>query len=399
MSAPEERPVFVYQAGERRLARVESLRALAATSLVSGHIWGNAHGYAAFDTYSFVGRAVYGAAFSIYILLALTGYLLGWPFVRQYFGGGKAVALRSYALNRFWRLYPLYMLAIGLLLVLEHGGGSAEQWLLFIPLLENFSSEHIATIDGPLWTVVVEWHFYAFLPLLMFVLARLSRGSAARAGTMLAVLTLGSLALWLTQITFAEGPGNMWRWNLPANFFYFGAGMFVAFYRLRLERDRPSWLAGPLGSSDVWILASLPVWLLIFNNVKMLPVITVCAFLTLGAVVLPLRRGRFLRLLDVKALAILGVASYSLYVWHLPIVENINEIESLPDGTIALYAFALPLCIAAALLSFRFVEAPFLRMRQRWSPASAPIEPRREAAIEVDESGTPGQPHTTASTT
>ena len=67
------------------------------------------------------------------------------------------------------------------------------------------------------------------------------------------------------------------------------------------------------------------------------------------------------RSLDWRPLALIGVASYSLYLWHLPIVE------ALAPHALAL---SVPVSLAVALLSYRLVETPFLRLRRRWSSSS-----------------------------
>jgi peptidoglycan/LPS O-acetylase OafA/YrhL len=168
----------------------------------------------------------------------------------------------------------------------------------------------------------------------------------------------------------------MYRWNLPANFFFFGSGILLAFFRLYVERAKPAWLLEHrlLGNSDAWFLASIPLWLVFFYSFKLVPLIAIVGFLMLGAATLPLRRGRILPLLDWKPTAVLGVASYSLYCWHQPILEHMREIGGFPQSTLGTYLLVLPVCIGVALLSFRVIEAPFLRMRQRWSPASAAID-------------------------
>ena len=49
------------------------------------------------------------------------------------------------------------------------------------------------------------------------------------------------------------------------------------------------------------------------------------SFLLVGAAVLPLRSGLLVRVLRWRPLAALGVASYSLYLWHYPIVEHLSK--------------------------------------------------------------------------
>jgi peptidoglycan/LPS O-acetylase OafA/YrhL len=56
-------------------------------------------------------------------------------------------------------------------------------------------------------------------------------------------------------------------------------------------------------------------------------------------------------------MALVGVASYSLYVWHLPIIEATASGD--------LLALAVPLSLVAAFASYVAVESPFLRLRRR----------------------------------
>src|SRR3982751_1085395 len=107
----------VVQAGERRSAAVESLRAVAAVGVMVGHAWGLAHGYGPSSTDGVVGRVVYGGGFGVFFFFALTGYLMTWPFVRRAFGDGRRVDLRRYALNRVLRILPLYVVSVVVVLL------------------------------------------------------------------------------------------------------------------------------------------------------------------------------------------------------------------------------------------------------------------------------------------
>ena len=65
-----------------------------------------------------------------------------------------------------------------------------------------------------------------------------------------------------------------------------------------------------------------------------------------------------------RPLALLGTASYSLYLWHLPLIEAIGSAEW---SFLGLLAVAGPACVAVAFVSYRLVEEPFLRLRTRWA--------------------------------
>ena len=75
-----------------------------------------------------------------------------------------------------------------------------------------------------------------------------------------------------------------------------------------------------------------------------------------------------MRSLEWRPLAVVGIASYSLYLWHPPIVQGLTDGA---DAFLPLLAVAAPLCIVAALLSYTVIESPFLSLRRRWARSSA----------------------------
>src|SRR4051794_7542756 len=82
------------------------------------------------------------------------------------------------------------------------------------------------------------------------------------------------------------------------------------------------------------------------------------------------------RALDARWLATLGTASYSLYLWHGPIIESLSRASWMPGGFLPLAAVGAAVCCAIALLSYRVVEAPFLRLRRAWSSTRVPEQLR-----------------------
>jgi peptidoglycan/LPS O-acetylase OafA/YrhL len=104
------------------------------------------------------------------------------------------------------------------------------------------------------------------------------------------------------------------------------------------------------------------------------PLTAIAAFLTLGAVVLPLRTGRVVRALDLRPLALIGIASYSLYLWHVPIIDRLlHYFPAVGHSSARLLVLALPLALAAAFASYVLVERQALRLRRPWARAPAPV--------------------------
>ncbi len=360
----------VTQAGERRSSRIESLRALAALAVVLCHGWGytNPVSYETFHARVIIGAGTEG----VDVFFALTGFLIFLPLARQHFAGGPRVDLRGYARNRALRILPLYYVVLVTVAAID--GVALSTVLRFAWFGENFRDTLVArAIDGPMWSLVVELHFYLLLPVFAWGLARASRGSALRAG--LVLLVLAGLSTWFYEqqsgphaLTFVD--------SLPCCFQYFVPGMLLALARVRLERrERPSWSEHKLARADLMLLAAVALMVTPFLDLnldlRLLPIAAVASLLIVGAVTLPVREAGVSRLLGLRPLAWLGVASYSLYLWHWPLMDWLPKPASSGFGGWLLFlAYALPACVAAAFLSFRLIEFPALRLRRRWFAGS-----------------------------
>jgi peptidoglycan/LPS O-acetylase OafA/YrhL len=381
----------VRQAGERRSARIESLRALAAVGVLVGHAWGWSHGWqGVYDTY--LGRVFLSGGFGVFLFFALSGYLLYLPFARGSFGASGAVQVGRYAANRALRILPLYYVVITTYLVVN-GDGFRDDWWRFALFLESFSAHTVATVDPPVWSLVVEVQYYLLLPLFAWVVTRASRRSVPRAAGLVAVLGVAALVLRLTTVTWADHPSAVWRYSLPATCVFFFPGFLLALLRVHLDNARQSWARIPVvGSATGWLGAGAVVWLLVAYRYNLDALLLVSSALLLGACVLPLRADLGLRLLDLRVIAGLGAASYSLYLWHGPIVEALSRASWVPHGFVPLVTVSLLLCSAVAVVSYRVVETPFLRLRRTWSPARLPEQRVMQPAATIPTVARSGEP-------
>src|SRR3954468_13835541 len=365
----------VDQAGERRSARVESLRALAALGVLVGHAYGWSHGWNGVYA-TFHGRVLLSGGFGVFLFFALSGYLLFLPFARASFGGGGRIELGRYALNRALRVLQLYYVVIATFLVFHDDGVRAEWWRVAL-FLESFSGRTVATVDGPVWSLVVEVQFYVLLPVFAWLVARAARRSLRMAAVLVAGLGVAALVLRLATVTHADTVTPVWRYSLPATCVFFFPGLLLALLRAHLDVRRVDWSGRRLaGSSSLWLLAGATLWLLVAYRYSYDVLLLPASALLLGACALPLRAEPLLRLLDLRWLAGLGAASYSLYLWHDPIVEALSGAGWMPSGFAPLLAVSLVVCCTIAVASYRVVETPFLRLRRAWSaPRSSPQPP------------------------
>ncbi len=381
---PADRGEAINQAGEERSARVESLRALAALAVVWGHVVAASLALnPALPSASDLGtieRVAYGGGYGVFFFFALTGYLLSWPFAKRYFGGGDSIELGRYAINRALRILPLYYAVVVVVLLFQEHNPGLGVWARFLTFTETLSPGTAGRIVGPAWSLVVELCFYLLLPLLAYAIARLARGSRGRAAAMLIGLALASLAIRVVTIYNADPVDPLWRLNLPATFLFFVPGMLLALVRVSWEERRPAWVRGPPSRGDLWILATVPLWaLVVLGSYSLDFLVGVAAFGIVGACVLPMRAGPVTNALQWRPLAFVGVASYSLYLWHVPVIKALID-GGVSTGFVALTAIAVPICILIAIGSYAAIESPFLRLRRQWARSSAKQEPPPDPA-------------------
>ncbi len=357
----------VRQAGEPRNARLETVRGVMAMTIVGGHAYAVAHLFAPSSQTGVVGHLMAGVlGFPLIIFFALSGYLLYRPFAAQAFDSGGPVDLRRFARNRALRVLTLYFAAVIIMLVFTQGGGTWTQWWRFATITACYFQSTAGTVDGPLWSLMVELTFYMLLPLLAWGVSRLSRGSLRRGALVLLVVAAGSIAFRVVFYLTGDHLNPSWNYNLGSYLFAFVAGMLMVLVRIRWRQTGPPrWLRPPLDHSHVWLLGALGLWVLSVVRLDWDPIQGGAALLTLGALVLPLRQGWALRFFDWRPFVAIGVASYSLYVWHAPVLERL-WIETHAES-VALFCLTLAACIPIALGSYRLIEAPFLRRRRSWS--------------------------------
>jgi peptidoglycan/LPS O-acetylase OafA/YrhL len=84
-----------------------------------------------------------------------------------------------------------------------------------------------------------------------------------------------------------------------------------------------------------------------------------------------------------RPLAVIGVASYSLYLWHVPVIKALVD-GGASTGFAVLTVIAVPVSIVVALASYAVIESPFLRLRRQWARSAAkqeePSHPARAQA-------------------
>lgn len=261
---------------------------------------------------------------------------------------GQPTALPRYAARRAARIYPPYWAITAILLVLgvaAHGPSNVPSpaALLQSALLLPGDNELIL---GVAWTLVHEMTFYV-----LFGLAILDRRLAAAA--VLAYAALG----WT--------PLHSWGATCYDALFVVGVGAAWVTRHAPVRRPRTLALLGAAG----FLLAGLA------ENAGLLPVAGPPGRLAYGlaaaAIVIGLAQAeRAGRLAVARPLALLGAASYSVYLAHSPVLGyaarallTTGLLARLPDWLAM--ALVVGIALAAGLAFHRWVERPLTRAAQR----------------------------------
>jgi peptidoglycan/LPS O-acetylase OafA/YrhL len=327
-------------------------------AVLETHAWGWHNDYGPATLATNLGKILTAGDFGVNVFFTLTGFLLATPFLKALLGG-HAISLGRYFRNRALRILPLYYVVL-VVFLLAGGGGTLAQWVTFGTFSENLFAWSFLTVDPPMWSLVLEVQFYVLLPIGAMLIGLAPRHRRALV-VAVSIALLGALSAWLSWTPrFPSGTVPYAR-SLLVNFHFFAAGILLAVAGFQMDVRR--WATRPWGSSDLWFVVAAGLFLVGALDPTLLPVTAIATGLTVGAAALPLRPGVVTRCLDWPKLGALGLASYSLYLWHYPIVKWLaGRIESFP---VLLVVSAVSCCLIA-VVSYRLIEAPFLRLRRRW---------------------------------
>lgn len=325
----------------QRLTYLDVLKAIAIIAVVLYHIGLLPYGYLGVDMF-----------------LVVSGFLVTRSIQKRSDGDGRWYF--RFIVDRAFRLLPV-LLAAGIVAM-------AVGWFTMLPDdYENLGESVVATnlfannilsaiTTGDYWNIANEykllmhtWYvgllmqFCLVYPLL-FYLAKLDKNTPRR--TLLIVI---SSFAFLSLLLFFTGNNDAYRfYYLPARFFEFGAGGIVALVYDPL-RDR---VFHPVFSYVCYAL----LLVLLVVGVRIVPDAARLVLVVAFAAVLVMSGGAFESgVASSKGLAAVGVASYSIYVWHQVLIAFYRYIFG-NQFTIWSYLLLLVAVGAVSWISYEVIE-------------------------------------------
>ncbi len=426
------------------IAPLDGVRAIACLSVVAYHLtlittndlrlWHPDRVPALFASVMFTGDT------GVNLFFILSGFLLFMPYAKALLFDHEWPSMRTFYIRRVLRILPVYYVSLFLMILIYRPDFLLPKRLgdlfMFLILFMDSSRTAFKQINGPFWTLAVEWQFYLFLPFIALGIAFVVRRGTLRRRLVTLFACLVALMAWglLTRflgVYLTQNPNN--TLNIPHKIvnaglflFYgiptaglhgkfiedFAVGMLIStLYILARSGDALSAFTNILRRFSPLIFASGILWLLVMatwkynqNNPHTWPLFDHLhdLYTTTGELSFGIGYGLCVtailfgmswlkRPFEWTPLRWIGLISYGLYMWHLLLLESftdlvIRHLHGLRTFEIyGLYCLCLfLLIIPGVLLLFGLVEKPWIALGDKWTREEK--APRQEVApSEADE--------------
>ena len=295
----------------------------------------------------------------VFLFFMLSAYLLDRQ-IAQRFRAEKAGShyWKNYFLRRLLRIYPLFLLALISWWMLNETG-----YFKVISSLQEIA-DHLLLMRGEnvFWSVPVEFKYYFLSPILMWFFHRFLRWKLQKIIMVISLLVAVSVALdvllGLSEISTLKYLS------------VFLCGTLLSIYELvqqdKLRNHRSSALLEALGVlSALMIVLSFPTVSEAFSlpfPPPDAPGFYLFYAILWALVLLAAKHGKGLLrfLLQLRIMRFLGVISFSLYLFHMPVISIIQR-SAIPNPVKVYTIWIISLAIAS--FTYLTVERPLSRIR------------------------------------
>jgi peptidoglycan/LPS O-acetylase OafA/YrhL len=318
-----------------------------------------------------LGAAVTNTWLAVNLFFILSGFVLYLPYARSERPLAARADYLGFYRHRLRRLAPLFLVNVAIALLLTNHVFNArflaEVTVMFSGTFVFFPDWYIPGANIVLWSLGLELCFSVLFVPLVLVIRRFGLARTLAVVFALALATRLVGALTLPPIWHFNFYLNIIKDSILGRLDDFLVGMALASIyarrapggsRLRSLLTGGAGVALALAGMVLWdlrILGKIPLWVAAFIN---LPVSLGFGLVVVGAIDLGAASGALIRaVLRAYPLQLIGMMSYSLYVWHnLAIRGVLGEHREAP----ALAAFSILLLLAAGA-SYRFIEFGHVR--------------------------------------
>ena len=313
------------------------------------------------------GSFVYMDTFFLMSAYLITALLLkGW-------GRNGSIGFARFYWRRVLRLFPAFYVMLAafcvLALFLPDTRGHLTQALVAGLYISNWTRAfgvEMPQFLGHTWSLAIEEQYYLLWPLLLAGLLKWS-GLRLRSVAIVLLAALG-FAAWRSWLAFDGAPierlYNGTDTRADALLIGCALGLALALPQVRDNAAVQRFCrAMALPAVLVLLVAGYTLqWQMRWMYAGGSVLFSCVSAVLVAALVLP-HRSLAHRVFELPPLVFLGRICYGLYVWHFPIYNALRFGLGLSDTWVA--GVGIPLTFAVATLSYRYIERPFLAIKDR----------------------------------
>lgn len=333
---------------------IQGLRAISILAVIFYHLNKN-DAYYTFSSGGFIG---------VDIFFVISGYLITLNLLKQLNLKNKISLIYFY--KRIKRIYPVLFLVVFCSLFLA--------WLYLLPRdFVDFSESiiHLLILNSNLyfhysglvygnensllkpllhtWSLSIEMQYYIFFPIFLFLFFRFFKKYLVCLLILLFFFSLG-LSEWgnqnHSQINFYIFPSRLWE---------FLAGSLLAYYEVKKKSTNNKLIYNSSFPLIGFILICYSVFF--FNDEKSHPsILTLIPVTGVSLIILfSNKKNIIIKLLSSRLLVAIGTISYSLYLWHFPILVFDKKTFFFQQNLTGMFII-LAVIFLLSILSFNFIE-------------------------------------------
>lgn len=269
----------------------------------------------------------------------------------------RGIKLRKFYIRRVARLYPILLVSVvGLSIYLRNDYQFLDRTPAITSILYIKNFWPWGGVFGPMWSLSAEEQFYFIFPIILFTGMRLLRRNRF---TIFVLLWL--VAVWTVAIV-SSAPDFNFNSDGIFNLVVFRPSIILVGALIALHKDS---LENLVAQNAKFALLQLSVLIYFTITLQFPPLAGIATGLLLLILSERVRKASLIArgahlVFAFRPLAWIGLLSYSIYIWHLPMIFFSSDHFTVQSVS-PIWLFLVKL-LAVSCLSFYLFERPVLRL-------------------------------------
>ena len=343
------------------LPSIDSLRAIAVIAVIIYHIDAN---------------YLPGGFLGVDLFFVLSGYLISSLIIKEYKSTGT-VNLYNFYVRRARRLLPAvyFMITVVLIIITLFNGVllkksyldalfgyiySSNWWYIFHKL-DYFDSFGSQSPFKHLWSLAIEEQFYMFFPLIFLIFNRKSKSNNGNSKLNLVSLIAHILLFDINNINRIYFGTDTRAFSLLVG--VVGAILYPMDRLSERTTKKDNMIYSIVSLVSILVLIGIMINTSEYNTWLYRGGFLLVAIIGLIIIISSGRQYTFMsKLLSFKPLVFIGKISYSLYLWHFPILVVTTPVSEIGNPNLFYVTLRIVLIFLVATGSYMFVETPIRKL-------------------------------------